>query len=602
MRKITLILGVASFLFIVCACKDDEVSDNTITTTVSGTITDPEGKPMFEAQVWHSITPDKKVKTKKDGTYSFLVSHQGSFKLHVSKKGYRERKLYVKINAKQHKADLQLDYNYIKALSGTVKNPLGNPIADVVISVSTTDKKFKTGPRGKYSIKIPHSGKFDITLTKTGYKDKTVTVSLETDASAKNIMMDYGYTTVVSGKVTVRNSPVPMGAEVFASTAPTEKSVTNSDGTYRLTVGHAGNFTITVSKAGYITRIIKIETAKPQETQDIKLEKPSTGKTKVIGYYDVSADVFPNTTTSNRINQIDWSKLSHVNLASILPDKDKNWFMNPRSHNKENINNVVIPNVISTIRAKNPGIKILAMLGGYKEWLEDQKTKQSRARIITNLILYLERNKYDGVDLNLEGEALTANWEAYILELKQALQRKNLLLTTSISQYNLSHITNKGLQAFDLVNIMTYDGLTYDLNNAVQHSSLGMARDGFNIFRRKEVAANKLAIAIVTYGYWWDIGKKIGAFGYRSAVLWNRANADRDNFTRGGTTYWHNGRPTARAKVKFAKDNNCHIMLYRLAIDAFDDTEAQGGTQIGKYSILHHIAKSMKEYGMTLAD
>ena len=146
MRKISLILGVASFLFIVCACKDDEASDM-ITTTVSGTITDTEGKPMFEAQVWNSTTPDKKVKTKKDGTYSLLVSHQGSFKLHVSKKGYKESKLSVKVNAKQHKADLQLDYSYIKALSGTVKDPAGNPIADVVISVSTTDKKFKTGSR-----------------------------------------------------------------------------------------------------------------------------------------------------------------------------------------------------------------------------------------------------------------------------------------------------------------------------------------------------------------------------------------------------------------------------------------------------------------------
>ena len=611
MRKITLVLGMASFLFIVCACKDDETSDM-ITTTVSGTITDPEGKPMFEAQVWDPITPDKKVKTKKDGTYSLLVSHQGNFKLHVSKKGYRERKLYIKVNARQHKADLQLDYSYIKALSGTVKDPAGNPIAGVVISVSTSDKKFKTDPRGNYSIKVPHSGKFDITLTKTGYKEKTLTVSLETDASAKNVTMDYGYTTAVSGKVMVRKASISVSAEVFASTAPAKKSVTNSDGTYRLTVAHAGNFTVTVSKTGYITRTIKIETTKPQETQNIELEKPSAGKTKVLGYFVPAWDYVGSYPGGkfNRINQIDWSKLSHVMLSIIYPDENGDWYMyySPEgSWNSLTRQSMAAlePRIIDIIKAKNPNIKILPMVGGnkamYEDWVE-QKNGKTRAKVISGLVTYLERTGYDGIDLDLEGKAITPSWEAFVLELKAALKNssRNFFFSGALAPWYQANTTNKGAQAFDLVNIMTYD---VPATGKASHSSLSLARNGFNYYRRRGVTADKLAIAVATYGYAWNPAtQKTSGFGYRSAVIWDRANADRDNFTRGGTTYWHNGRPTARAKVKFAKDNNCHIMVFRLGIDAFDDTEAQGGNQIGKYSILSHIAKSMKEFGMTLAD
>ena len=596
-------LGVASFLFIVCACKDDEVSDNTITTTVSGTITDPEGKPMSEAQVWHSITPDKKVKTKKDGTYSLLVSHQGSFKLHVSKKGYREGKLSVKVNARQHKADLQLDYSYIKALSGTVEDPVGNPIADVVISVSTTDKKFKTGPRGNYSIKIPHSGKFDITLTKTGYKDKTVTVSLETDSSAKNIMMDYGYTTVVSGKVTVRNSPVPMGAEVFASTAPAKKSVTNSDGTYRLTVGHAGNFTITVSKAGYITRIIKIETAKPQETQDIKLEKPSTGKTKVTGYYSQQRDYVGNYPNGEfrMLHKIDWTKVSHAMVWQMALDDNENWYPDfDPNWGANNLNTkerltTASRYVVNAIRAKNPSIKILAVIATNKEkvygdWIE-QRNGKTRAALISKIITYLESHNLDGLDVDLEQNAITPNWENFIIELKQAFERKNLVLSGALVYFRVNrNATDKGTRAFDLVNIMSYDG-TGTWSGPGQHSSLGMARSGFNLYSRMQIPAGKLAIGIPTYGYYWGSGSDKGAFIYKHAVGWDAAYADRDSFTRNGRVHWHNGRPTVREKVKFAKDNGCHLMIFRLDIDAS-----------GKYSILNHIAKSMKEFGMTLAD
>ena len=137
---------------------------------------------------------------------------------------------------------------------------------------------------------------------------------------------------------------------------------------------------------------------------------------------------------------------------------------------------------------------------------------------------------------------------------------------------------------------MSYDG-TGTWSGPGQHSSLGMARSGFNLYRGMQIPAGKLAIGIPTYGYYWGSGSDKGAFIYKHAVGWDAAYADRDSFTRNGRVHWHNGRPTVREKVKFAKDNGCHLMIFRLDIDAS-----------GQYSILNHIAKSMKEFGMTLAD
>ena len=298
-------------------------------------------------------------------------------------------------------------------------------------------------------------------------------------------------------------------------------------------------------------------------------------------------------------------------LSIIYPDANGDWYMyySPEGSwndlTRESMATLE-PQIIDIIKAKNPNIKILPMVGGnkamYEDWIE-QKNGKTRARVISGLVTYLERVGYDGVDLDLEGAAITPNWEAFVLELKTALKNssRNFFFSGALAPWYQANTTNKGAQAFDFINIMTYDATgNWNPGNPGQHSSLAFARQGFNYYRGRGVAADKLAIAIPTYGYWFG-GGKAGGFGYRSAVIWDRANADRDSFKRGGNTYWHNGRPTAKAKVKFAKDNNCHIMLFRLGIDAFDYTDAAGKKQlIGQYSMLKHIAKSMEEYGMTL--
>ena len=328
----------------------------------------------------------------------------------------------------------------------------------------------------------------------------------------------------------------------------------------------------------------------------------TTDETKVTAYFVPTRDYSGNYPNGkfNTLYKIDWKKVSHVMLAGVAPDNNGNWFMGydwgGNNLTRESMA-ALIPQLIDSIRTKNPNIKILPMIGGGKEYFEDwveQKNGKTRAVLIAKLITYLERVGYDGVDLDLEGAAITPSWEAFVLELKTALKNssRNFFFSGALAPWYQSNTTNKGAQAFDFVNIMTYDATgNWDPNKPGQHSSLAFARQGFNYYKGRGVTADKLAIGIPTYGYWFG-GGKAGGFGYSSVVQWDTSNATKDQFTRNGRTYYYNGLPTVKSKVKFAKDNNCHIMVFRLGIDATGEYE--------RFSILHHIAKSMKEYGMTL--
>ena len=302
--------------------------------------------------------------------------------------------------------------------------------------------------------------------------------------------------------------------------------------------------------------------------------------TKVIGY-------FVPDRSERFIDQIAWNRLSHVILMGIDPDSDGNWQLQEGRRKSKAL--------IPLIKAKNPKIRILGSIWGSNEivkWI-DEEGERKRTKVISNLVSYLSDNGYDGADVDIEGSKITANWENFILETQVALKEKKMIFAGALAGWNQPNTTRKGAEAFDWINIMSYDEKgSWRPENPGQHSSIAGTRNAFQYFHGNGAGmdASRLAIGIPTYGYWFaDDGKTAGDFGYGGVVAKNPAYADVDQFSENGQTWYYNGRPIVRQKVEMVKDWGANIMIFRLGTDAMNE-----------YSILEQIGRSMDELGMKL--
>lgn len=303
----------------------------------------------------------------------------------------------------------------------------------------------------------------------------------------------------------------------------------------------------------------------------------SFGQTKVIGYLVVDRGW-------QYVDQINWSSMSHVILTGITPDKVTGEWSGPFNAKE----------VIEKIREKNPCITIMPSVVGkvefYEEWIEQQNGKR-RETIINNLVDYLIDNDFDGVDIDLEGSAITSSWPDFIFETKAAIKQHDLLYSGAHAGWYQGGTTKAAIEAFDWINIMSYDDKgSWRPNDPGQHSSMEGTAKAYRYFNNNftNIASENLAIGIPTYGYWFG-GGTAGDFAYSIVVDLDPANADVDDFVREGKTYYYNGRPIVREKVKYAQDNNTNLMIFRLGTDAMN-----------QYSIMSAIQDEMARLGMDL--
>lgn len=153
-------------------------------------------------------------------------------------------------------------------------------------------------------------------------------------------------------------------------------------------------------------------------------------------------------------NAIDYSSLTHINHAFIIPNSNgsltiDSWFPYPQLISEAHTNNV----------------KVLVAVGGYgqsdgfKLMAADPLT---RSIFIQNIVNYCTTNGYDGVDLDWEypGSADRSNFALLVSELRSALNTANIpLLTAAIpsQDWNNSYDLNSLKNNLDWFGVMTYD-------------------------------------------------------------------------------------------------------------------------------------------------
>lgn len=263
-------------------------------------------------------------------------------------------------------------------------------------------------------------------------------------------------------------------------------------------------------------------------------------------------------------SQIDYCKLTHLNLS----------FANPNA-----AGDLIMPS-ISTVVADalndNPNIVIMISLAGASltsqqanNWSNLIDTPANRPAFIAKIVNYVLANNLDGVDVDLEWDHVTSGYSGFVVELKVALDAQAKLITAALPNQTLfANINQSALNAFEWINIMSYDGTgPWNPSSAGQHSSYSFSQNGISFWKNNVgIPGNRLNLGLPFYGYDFVNSSTVNAFTYGQIVSENSNYADLDKV---GDAYY-NGRPTITSKVALAHTEVGGILIWELGQDAFN--------------------------------
>ncbi|KAF2514379.1 glycoside hydrolase [Flavobacterium zhairuonense] len=304
----------------------------------------------------------------------------------------------------------------------------------------------------------------------------------------------------------------------------------------------------------FITSFASVYSCTSQkESDDDKQSKTA----RVIGY--LSSD------NINKMTSIQFCKLTHLNVAFANPDRDGNIIFTGD-----------IDALIKYAKSVNPNIVISISLGGGVisaeqasnwSWLIDKS--ENRPALIQSIINFVELHHLDGVDVDLEWDAVTTGYSGFVIELKKSLTEHKKLMTAALpNNTRFEYISNAALNAFDFLNIMAYDSTgPWTPNNPGQHSSFDFAKSGIEFWHKQQnVPSEKLTLGVPFYGYNFTYSN-VTSSTYGQIVEAGKQFADLDELGK----IYYNGRPTILKKVEYAAQNTGGIMIWELSQDSFDE-------------------------------
>lgn len=269
---------------------------------------------------------------------------------------------------------------------------------------------------------------------------------------------------------------------------------------------------------------------------------------------------------------ITYSHLTHINLA----------FENPTTAAGDlsfHSNNLPL-----IAQARTNQVKILVSIGGgaasgdatllarYRHLLNET----NRAGFVARLTEYVVTNHFDGLDVDLEGPSITADYGAFIAALAEVLKPKGKLLTAALSQgYGGRNVADATLTRFDFVNIMAYDATgPWSQNSAGPHSSYEFATNQIGYWLARGLPKSKAVLGVPFYGYGFGAAYRKRDYPYKTIVAEHPGAEQQDQV---GETIWYNGIPTIIAKTRYVLEHELGgIMIWSLDGDSTGDKSLLG--------------------------
>lgn len=286
-----------------------------------------------------------------------------------------------------------------------------------------------------------------------------------------------------------------------------------------------------------------------------ELEQPPIKRgSYIVGY------MFSSGNLDTESAKLDFDKITHLNVAFINPDA--NGVFAPVLGLSEAVK-----------RAHSKGVKVYSSFAGgnppthLKELLKSNK----RSTLVNALVGLTTTYNLNGIDVDLEGDFIDENYEAFVTELHTALKAKGKEITAALATWNGNIISNKALALFDMIHIMSYDQTgPWRPNDAGPHSTFETAVADLNYWIvTRSVPPAKITLGVPFYGY--GFGPNIPSDMTYGAIVQTYPGAEQQDLVtvpdRG--TIYYNGIPTIKRKVEMAMENKvAGIMIWQLFGDA----------------------------------
>jgi chitinase len=297
---------------------------------------------------------------------------------------------------------------------------------------------------------------------------------------------------------------------------------------------------------------------------------------KIIGYV-----------TNNQVTTVDYTKITHLNIAFENPDANGNLSFSG------NDNTYIL-------KAHEAGKKVLVSIAGgfasedatYKARYFDLISDAKRDDFVSKISAYITTHNFDGLDVDLEGSAINADYGKFIAALSTALKANDKLLSTALSHVNGgANVSDETLLLFDHINIMAYDATgPWNPDSPGQHSSYDFAVTSLNYWIGRGLPKSKAILGVPFYGY--GFGNDFNEGMAYSEIVNKYAGAEaRDE---SGNTIYYNGIPTIKKKAQYVVDNGYGgIMIWQLAQDLISTNSKSLLRTI--YNVINNITTGVTE-------
>jgi GH18 family chitinase len=257
--------------------------------------------------------------------------------------------------------------------------------------------------------------------------------------------------------------------------------------------------------------------------------------------------------------QIDFSRLTHLNLAFVNPDSSGAFADNP-----------VLPQIVQL--GHDHQVKVLLSLGGgsMPAWVTNLLSDNRRQAFINAIMAVVAKNGFDGVDVDLEGSNIDVHYGVFVAELSTELTAQKRLLTAAVATWNGAVIPDEALTRYDFINIMSYDKTgPWNPSVAGQHSPYDMAVSDLAYWGNKRgVPKERMTLGVPFYGYGFGANGKTSTMIYGDIISAFPGAENKDQLSLpDGETMYYNGIPTIKSKTSLALKEAGGIMIWELLQD-----------------------------------
>ena len=262
---------------------------------------------------------------------------------------------------------------------------------------------------------------------------------------------------------------------------------------------------------------------------------------RVVGYLP---------TWGGNLNDVQYSKLTHINYAFMIPTASGGYQAMDETRLKDLVT-----------RAHANGVKVIISIGGGgggDAFRSIVPNAGLRTTFVNNMLSFCNKFNVDGVDIDWEfpNDGTEANNFGLLMqELSVKMHANGKLCTIAVIAYGGNSFVNSLFTSCDFINIMAYDENSYD------HSTYDVGVKSVNYWVGRGLAKDKAVLGVPFYGR--DNCCAYKTVGYNEILsMGGSPNADTYNNKIG-----YNGIPTMKKKTVYAMGACSGIMIWSIDTD-----------------------------------